>query len=176
MLLFSFDLFTREGTLALSMRDNMFTWNPIELYDLQVSTIGKEIYVRRERRHVILNMTYERIPFEKLQELVAADQIVRNTRSEKKMNKLRRRSDFWRNLPPDPPHQDNVTPEVATWAFNNCLDDEVMVPFLDIKNLLTWVANRPLHIRNGFTSRGLVIDAGIVRGSGAILNIRTSPQ
>jgi hypothetical protein len=186
LLVLSFDLRAADGTLALSMEENMFLADPNALHDLEVDTGPTIIKAWFAKRNVGLDVSFRRLRIEELNEVLAEDRLraesIRANRPDLLPPEIQ--AIFEEHRGPSPSWAANL-PErireaylsgdptgeiVRRWATANCLDDEQRIPFLDFRNMVVHLGGRQVLIRKGIREGegGIVYSASFDNASGAI--------
>jgi hypothetical protein len=173
LLEFSFELRSPKGLLLASMKNNMFSSRSDLLYDLSVDTGATKIKIRVRKKDVVLDMESRRITQDEFDHLLeedydrAIDHILKTTANtpgtfpvfrDYKMGSLAPLEsnqsgapERWRDkgTGEDVESREHLIEFIRAWALHYCLDDEGIIPLLDVRNLRTYIGESLLEVRNG---------------------------
>jgi hypothetical protein len=179
----SFALHDQKGRILAEMQNNLFRASPPKLFDIHVDTGGTKIKIKVSRSDVILNLWSTRVTLDQLEGWAQEDWDQWRSHRDRRAreNPVFR---TWQEvyLPDDTLHPygrflggagffsptavlpsesqseeyRRITFEgIRNYANTYLIDDEGKVPVLDYRNLVTYLGNRKLQVRNGIDWGGV---------------------
>ena len=173
MLSLSFSLHNQEGRPVVIMEENAFEAYPENIHDLAVATRKGSIKVWLASANIGLELTFDRITLDELDNVLAKDKKRSDEKSSRVIQSVLNSFPQHvhecfneaiagpRMLPPGsfeglPEHilngwlsGDPTGYGVRDWVLKKCLDDEKKVPFLNFEQLAIYNHGERITIRNG---------------------------
>lgn len=145
----SFVLRDKNDVVLVEVDRNWLTTRPANIYDMTVTPETKHVKVWIDRKNVGLDMVFGRITMDDLRGRLARDANVTMKAMAGETAKLPAeiRAQIEASLASDP-----IGPIgncVLEWAQKNCVDDEGMVPFLNIETMALWYHGHSWRTHNG---------------------------
>jgi hypothetical protein len=185
LLALSFNVWDADSKPLLRMVDNALELYPKTVHDFVATARKRAVTLWFGERDIGLDLSFERISTEELEQLLAAD----FERCRKEIDALRqkavegmdeRQREHLQEVLSDPPSapswidkmspdirervregyrtSDNIGAWVKAWAIENCAQSDGKIPFLNFKNLSFFFFGKRLRVRNGLAFEGLQID------------------
>jgi hypothetical protein len=167
LLLVSFRLEAADGSIVLTMDENLFMCEGADgLHDLRVDTGAAGIKVWLAHRDIGLDLEFARLRPDDLRGLLRSDRDRAEARrpstselagqwalSPEEVERLLSQPPSWIDqLPPRLRRayasEDPVAALVMDWALRRCLDDEGMIPVLSFRNLRVYDQGKTVTVRH----------------------------
>jgi hypothetical protein len=147
LLSLSFVLRNPQDQVLLRMEENWLTAYPANIHDMIVTPKTKEVKVWLEKEDVGLNLSFKRVTFSELDELLSRDR----ERAEKiAVKKMHANLDDLSEEGREGIHsEDPVGTFVKRWAEQHCVMDDGLIPLLDFEQMAIYHHGERLTIKNG---------------------------
>jgi hypothetical protein len=190
LLLLSFTLFAKTGTVIAEMNENLFIAEPRHLHDLQCDASGTRIKIWSPHEDVGLDLQFDRVTPDHLYQLsrqdgarVPKETQIKQTPFFERMAELHREMQDQGQAPPSPPKwwlkdlsedqrkrfqtDDPVTVRTQLWAEENCIESDGLIPLLDFRGMHIFHNGKEITIKNGIVAGPLSLhhSSSFVEGS-----------